>query len=303
MRICVFGAGALGSAIGGLLVNHHDVVLVGRRPHVRAIRSNGLRLLGDKRGCLRVAAVESLAGVSPADLVVLTTKAYDTQEAVAAMRLWADERTSVLTLQNGLGNLEILRKWKGPRAFGGVTTMGATLLGPGRVRVAGLGETVIGSDVDPSGARAIAAAFSVSGIRASTRPDILTEIWKKAAVSACINPTTAVLGVANGRLLESQVIRRLLLGICEECALVASCEGVDLRARGLWSRAMKVARNTARNRSSMLQDVERGKRTEICQISGAFASLGDEHGISTPLNDVLAAMVGTLENVPRAQKG
>ena len=298
MRICVFGAGALGSAVGGLLAGNHEVVLVGRKAHVKAIRNGGLQLLGDRRGCVRVAAVESVADVDPTELVVLTTKAYDTEEAVAILGPWAQERTMVLTLQNGLGNLEILREWKGRRAFGGVTTMGATLLEPGRVRISGLGTTLIGSDADARGARVIAEAFASSGIPASASSDIVGEVWRKAVVSACINPTTAILGVANGRLLESSVIRRLLSDVCRECVAVASCEGVHLSARELLNRALKVARDTARNKSSMLQDVEGGRRTEIRQINGAFAALGGRHGIPTPLNDVLAAMIDTFERQP-----
>ena len=154
----------------------------------------------------------------------------------------------VLTLQNGLGNLEILREWKGRRAFGGVTTMGATLLEPGRVRISGLGTTLIGSDADARGARVIAEAFASSGIPASASSDIVGEAWQKAVVSACINPTTAILGVANGRLLESSVIRRLLSDVCRECVAVASCEGVHLSSRELWNRALKVARGKARNK-------------------------------------------------------
>jgi len=298
MRICVFGAGALGSALGGLLACDHDVVLVGRKAHVRAIRNGGLRLLGDGRRRVRVAAAEDLADVDPTELVVLTTKAYDTERAVAILRRWAEERTKVLTLQNGLGNLELLRRWKGRRAFGGITTMGATLVGPGRVRIAGLGKTVVGSDADARGAHAIAEALTSSGIPTSTTSDIVHEMWGKTVVNACINPTTAILGVTNGRLLESAVIRRLLSAVCEECVAVASREGVDLSARELRNKAFKVARNTARNKSSMLQDVENGKRTEIRQINGAFVALGDRHGVPTPLNDVLAAMVDTIERRP-----
>ncbi|MCU0852574.1 MAG: 2-dehydropantoate 2-reductase [Thermoplasmata archaeon] len=303
MRICVFGAGALGSAIGGLLARNHEVVLVGRRAHVNAVKARGLQLLGDARMRVRVDAVENLARIAPTDLVILTTKAYDTGDAVVALKEWADDRTLVLTLQNGLGNLEQLRRWKGRRAFGGVTTMGATLLGPGQVRISGLGRTAVGSDSDPRGARIIADAFASAGIPASTESDIFRTLWSKAVVSACINPTTAVLGVTNGRLLESRVIRKLLADISTECVAVAAQEGVSLEARELTRRVMNVARDTAKNRSSMLQDIEKGKRTEIHQINGAFAALGDKHRIPTPLNDVLTALIEALERRPRTQKG
>lgn len=303
MRIAIFGAGSLGSALGGLLAGTNEVVLIGRRPHVKEINRNGLTLVGDRSRFANVEAHERISGLIPPDLLIITTKAYDTADAVRTCEAWAQERTLVLTLQNGLGNLELLRAWKGRKAFGGTTTMGATLLSPGRVRISGMGATVIGADMDPTGAEKLASVFSKGGIPTSVRRNIIREIWAKAVVSACINPTTAVLRVPNGRLFDSPIISRFVTEVCWECVSVARSEGLPLSVRSMKTRVRDVVTDTARNLSSMLQDVERGKRTEIDQINGAFCNIGARSGVPTPLNRALAAMIGSVENPIRPQKG
>lgn len=303
MRICIFGAGSLGSALGGLLAGTNEVALIGRHPHVEEIRRNGLALVGDRIRSARLEAAESVMDLAPPELLIVTTKAYDTEEAVRTCRRWTEKKTMVLTLQNGLGNLELLRAWKGNRAFGGTTTMGARLLSPGRVRVSGIGKTVIGADMDPSGAAMLARVFSKAGIPATTKNDISREIWAKAVVSACINPVTAVLRVPNGKLFDSPIIARFIREVCQECVDVACSEGIQLSSALMYARVRVVARNTSRNLCSMLQDVERENRTEIGQINGAFCRIGKDKGTPTPLNNALVAMVGSLEDLKRQQKG
>jgi len=303
MRICIFGAGSLGSALGGILSSEHEVTLIGRRPHIDAVNSSGLRLVGDVKRLVRLEARESVVNSDRSDLLIVTTKAYDTMEAVSECRRLTTEHTKVLTLQNGLGNLEILREWKGAHAFGGTTTMGAALGSPGKVKVSGLGRTIIGADLDPRGADEIAAAFSSSGIPTTVEKDVMSVIWAKAVVSACINPLTAVLRIQNGRLLESTVISKLMSEVCRECVAVAASEGFQLVLRMMNACVRAVAKDTADNRSSMLQDIARGRKTEIDQISGVFWQKGEENGVTTPLNKCLAAMVNALETQSATQKG
>ncbi len=303
MLISIFGAGSLGSALGGLLAGTNEVALIGRHAHVDEIRRNGLALVGDRTRSVRPVAVESVGDLVPPELLIITTKAFDTEEAIRMCRSWTDKKTAVLTLQNGLGNLELLRAWKCSRAFGGTTTMGATLLSPGRVKVSGIGKTVIGADLDPAGAAMVARVFSKAGIPAAVRNDVTREIWAKAVVSACINPVTAVLRVPNGKLLVSPILSRFIREVCQECIEVARSEGIGLSSASMYARVRAVARDTSRNLSSMLQDVEHGNRTEINQINGAFCRTGRDKGIPTPLNSALVAMVDSLEGVSRRQKG
>jgi 2-dehydropantoate 2-reductase len=294
MRICVFGAGSLGSALGGMLAQRHDVTLIGRRQHMNAARRQGLRLLGDVARTARVQTLESPANAETPDLLIISTKAYDTRSAIDACRRLVDDETMVLTLQNGLGNLELLRKWRGDKAFGGTTTMGAALVSPGIVRVSGLGQTTIGADVDFSGARDISRVFKSCGFCVQVKREVMREIWGKAIMNACINPTAAVLRVRNGRLLESKTTTRFMREVCRECEQVAVVSKVTLPIGAMYSRVRDVCADTANNISSMLQDVQKGKRTEIRQINGAFCSFGRARGVPTPLNDTLVAIVESL---------
>jgi 2-dehydropantoate 2-reductase len=295
MRILVFGAGSLGCAMGGILAQKHEVVLVGRRENMDAIKLNGLRLTGEVEATVNVETRESAEGLEAPDLMILTTKAYHTKSVVDALTHLPWNDTPVLTIQNGLGNLELIRAWKGSRAFGGTTTMGASLLSPGNVRISGFGRTVIGSDMDALGANRLAEAFSACGLIVDVKADVASEIWAKAIVNACINPLTAILRVPNGKLVESETISRLMSELCDECAAVAESAGVVLPDVMMidWVRA--VAEDTAENRSSMLRDVELGRRTEISQMNGMICRIGSHLGVRTPLNRAMAAMVEALE--------
>lgn len=284
----------MGSALGGMLSQEHDVTLIGRRQHMDAVRRHGLRLLGDISRTVRVKAVEAPSSAEKPDLLIVTTKAYDTPTAIGACRGLVDDNAAVLTLQNGLGNLELLREWKYDRAFGGTTTMGAALVSPGVIRVSGLGWTTIGTDKDAGGAREIAQAFESCGVRVRTKKNVMGEIWGKAVINACINPIAAVLRVRNGTLLESETTARFMREVCRECEQVSLVSRVSLPANHMYPHVRAVCNDTAGNTSSMLQDVQKGKRTEIQQINGAFCSAGRARGVPTPLNETLVAMVESL---------
>lgn len=285
----------MGSALGGILSTRHEVTLVGRRENMDAVREHGLRLSGEVNMVARVNARETVEGMEEPDLIVLTTKAYHTRAVVDALRLMPWAKPSVITFQNGLGNLEVLRGWKGSMAFGGTTTIGANLPEPGAVRISGLGLTVVGSDLDVEGARRIADAIDACGPRVEIAEDIHREIWSKAIVNACINPLTAILKVPNGRLLDSQTICHLMSDVCEECESVARAAGVLASGYGVFERVKAVARDTAENRSSMLRDIETGRRTEISHINGMICKTGSHHEVAVPLNRALVNIVRALE--------
>lgn len=249
---------------------------------------------GDVRDVVRLPAFSDVADVDPPELLLIATKSYDTQSAIEECRAWLPRGASVLTLQNGLGNLEALREWKGSRAIGGTTTMGSTMVSPGKIRISGLGRTVIGSELDPAFAKRVVKIFTSCGIPCRFSDDVVSEIWMKVIVSACINPLTAVLRVPNGKLLESDPVKRMTLEVSRECERVAAAEGVKLPVSRTYPRVRSVAKDTARNLSSMLQDIMRGRRTEIDQINGAICKLAEQHGLDVPLNKTLTAMVRSM---------
>jgi 2-dehydropantoate 2-reductase len=302
MRICVYGAGSLGSAIGGMLAERHDVIFIGRAANVESIRENGLELRGAIERRVDVEAHPSIDGLPPPELMLITTKSYNTKAVIEACRGWVEEDTKVLTLQNGLGNLEALREWRASSAFGGTTTMGAALVSPGIVHVSSIGRTVIGADIDRASAASISSMFRRAGMSSSVATDIQGEIWAKAIVNASINPLTAVLGVTNGALLESRTVSKLMSEICLEGESVARASGVTLPVASVYRRARTIAQKTADNRSSMLRDVELGRKTEISSINGHIARVGAGFGVPTPLNWAMVAMVRSLESRP-VEKG
>ena len=295
VKVLVFGAGAMGSFFGGLLSRRNDVILVGRSEHVAAIRSRGLRITGSTSRVARPAASTRVPSSASPDLVLVATKAYDTEEAMRILRPFA--RSSLfLTLQNGLDNPNIIGR-TARRVLAGTTAHGVTFVGPGVVRHGGVGDTVLGvwkgalsADLD-----AVRAAFEASGIRTRVAKDLWTELWAKLIVNAAINPLAALAEVPNGELSRDPSLRAVLRSVAREAAAVARADGARLVADEIWRRALQVAKRTARNRASMLQDLDRGHRTEIEAITGAVLRAADRSSLGVPLNRALYALVASRE--------
>lgn len=284
MRILVFGAGAVGSLVGGFLAARHDVVLVARADHVAAIQRNGLRMEGLRSDVVRVAARDRVRGDEDADLILLTTKAYDTPAAAHEMRPAVRPRTILATLQNGIGNYEALgAAYPDHRVLAGSITVGAMRPSPGVVRFTGPGEVVLGGTRDDEEeARRLADVFRQAGVEARAVADIRPALWQKAIVNAAINPLTALEGVPNGDLLRRSDLKARMRRIVDECVTIAASEGVPLPEPDVFALVLRVAERTAANRSSMLQDLERGRRTEIDAIVGAFLDAARRTGRSAP---------------------
>ncbi|HEU5104154.1 MAG TPA: 2-dehydropantoate 2-reductase [Roseiflexaceae bacterium] len=313
MKIGIIGAGALGSLIGFYLSEQADVWLLSRRPEqVEAINRDGLRRELDGAETtrhLRASADPSVIG--RCDLVVVLVKSYQTAWAAEQARLLIgteglglmteseDPARSpiVVTLQNGLGNRELLAAALGPDRVGqGVTALGATLLGPGRVREAGQGVTVFGAAPHQPALMALAELFRACGLPAEIVDDLESLIWGKLVVNAGINALTALLRVPNGALVENPDARALVASAVAEAAAVARALGIALPYDDPLERTQTVARATKANHSSMLQDVLRGSPTEIDAINGAIEREGRRLGIPTPINSMLAALVRALES-------
>lgn len=302
MRVVVLGAGALGSFFGGVLARKHDVTLVGRDPHMAAVDGEGLRVTGMTDLHVRPDAVTDAAAAGVPDVLLVTTKAYDTATALDDAAPLLGEATVVASLQNGLGNLEALAdRVPADRVVGGVTTHGVTHEGPGVVRHAGQGDVVLGTlGGDGEGAAdRVADALRSAGLDAEVTDRIRGEVWAKVVVNAGINPLTAVTGLRNGALVEEEPLEELMAAACREAVAVARAEGVDLPDVDLVERTRQVAGATAGNKSSMLQDVERGRRTEIDAINGEVARRGRELGVETPVNRTLWALVRGIEATTR----
>lgn len=293
LRVAVFGAGAIGSFFGAALAKRADVVLIGRRPHMEAVARRGLRVEGLTRATVRLETSTSPEAAAGADLLVLTTKAYDTPGAARALRR-AGVAAPVLSLQNGLTNIPVLLKAL-PRVpvLGGVTTQGVTFVGPGVIRHAGRGSTAVGTARGPAAtALRVARLFSGARLNAHFERDLSSALWRKAVVNAAINPITAVLRVPNGQVLDRPDARVLSQVLALEAARVARAEGC--RVPDPWAEAVRVMRASAANRSSMLQDIEAGRKTEIDSITGEIVRRALKRRIPAPAN---AAMLRLVEGL------
>lgn len=300
MRIAIIGIGAMGSLFGAYLHPVAEVTLLGEWPEqLAALREDGL-LVQDAAGHTSrhyLHATNNLAEVPPVDLALILVKSHKTESAGNVARQVLAPQGWALTLQNGLGNLEKLTAVLGPHRVGlGITSAGATMVGPGYVRLAGMGQTCLANQPDKSAVLSqLTTLFYRAGFptELTDRPNSL--IWGKLAVNAGINPLTALLRAPNGYLAENETARAIMAQAARETAAVAQALGIDMPYPDAAQRALEVARATAGNHSSMLQDVWRGAPTEIEAISGAVVRYGRETGIATPINQLLLHEVQQLE--------
>ena len=289
MKTAVIGPGALGCLFSARLTKADiSTVLVDhRRDRADRLSRNGLRIESD--GATFTAQPHVAIQINPkVDWILVLTK------ATATRHLKFPPDVPVLTLQNGLGNAEILAELAGASCvLAGATSEAATLLGEGHVRHVAAGETRFGAwtDCDPEPIREglARAGFSVT---VSDAPGQI--VWEKAAISAGINPLTALLNVPNGRLVEIPEVRQLLRDLVVEAAKVAANEGYRFDY-SLVERTEAVCRATAKNISSMLQDVRAGKATEIGAISGEIMRRAQETAIPTPRTRVIWQLIRGLE--------
>jgi len=308
MNVLIIGAGAIGSLFAGYLAaGGLSVTLVENSPAIPSqINRDGLRIRGVRgEQVVRVPVLRDADQSAPADLIMICVKAYDTAAALQQHAAACRRGGLVLTLQNGIGNVEEIERQVGrERTLAGVTTMGANLAAPGEVIHAGEGETIIG-EVNggwSERARRLAEAFTLAGIRTSVSPNIHNLLWTKLCINAAINPLTALLHVHNGVLVEHEPTQNIMRATVDEVVAVAGELAITLDRELLFTRAIEVARATAHNRSSMLMDVLNGKPTEINYINGAVARIGRERGLTAPVNEMLTNLVLALESTSLARE-
>ncbi len=303
MHIVVLGAGAMGCLMAARLGGTDArVSLLGRNPeHARIIDRQGVTVeeLGGATAVYRVACHDSpLSLPGDADLVVVLVKSYDTADAVSGVGARCGPSTMFLTLQNGAGNWETIADAVGgrERVLAGTTAQGATLLAPGRIRHGGNGATYIGEVDGPPTGRVLSVVdlFRRAGIEAHAGAEMQKLIWEKLLVNVGINAITALTGIRNGMIAGLDAARELSADAVREAVAVAASVGVVVGDE-MVERVFSVAEATAVNRSSMGQDVDRKKRTEIDAINGVIVRQARRAGIDAPVNRTLVRLVKTLE--------
>jgi 2-dehydropantoate 2-reductase len=301
LKICVVGPGALGCLIAAFLSKLAGEIwlLDHRAQRAEKIGRQGIKIEGvSGKWQANPKVTASAADIGACDLVILSVKSYDTKKAVDSIGPLIQEDTSVLSLQNGIGNLEIIAESVGEKkVIGGVTSQGATLLGDGAIRHAGQGETVIGK-MDgklTTRLRQIRELFNKAGLLARISKDINSLIWSKLIINVGINALTAITRLNNGRLIEFNGTRQILRQAVSEAVRIAKRRRIRLIYDDPIQKVEAVCQATAGNISSMLQDVLKKKRTEIDFINGAITRLGQSLNVPTPVNSVLVDLVKTIE--------
>ncbi len=303
MKIGVIGAGAMGSLYGGRLAQAGFEVLLYdiARAHVEAVNAAGLSIeeLGTgKVTTVRVAATTEPRELAGADFLIVFVKSGATASVAEQFAPLAGSAVAV-TLQNGLGNEQILRRAFGPaRTAAGVTSQGATFLGPGRIRHAGIGPTHLAmSDRHNEKLAPLAEALGRAGFETHLEKSVENLVWSKLVINVGINALTALTGLPNGRLLEFPQIRALMADLVAEAVCVAQARGVTLTYPEPLAMVYTVAEKTGGNRSSMLQDFDRLAPSEIDAINGAILREAEALGIEVPVNRTVTRLIQALDAI------
>ena len=276
---------------GGRLASYADVTLLGSwKEGLDAVRERGIRLQenGEVKK-VQVKATDDPSECEGVNIALVVVKSWQTEMAAKMLGTCLASDGVALTLQNGLGNIEVLEAAIGPeRAALGVTTTGATLLGPGTIRAGGSGPTYVAPHprLEP-----LVELLETSGFEVHAASDLVSLLWGKLVVNTGINALTALLEVRNGELLESSHARSLMNAAALETAQVAEAQGIKLPYDDPSQEVEAVARRTAENDSSMLQDIRRGAPTEVDAINGAVVREGERLGVPTPVNRSLWNLV------------
>jgi 2-dehydropantoate 2-reductase len=277
------------------------VTLVGTWPEgLAALIERGITLDdGARTQTQRVGARRLGAKAPPADFALVLVKAWQTAAVAPFLPSLLKPQGIAITLQNGLGNVEALAQHVGvDRALAGITTQGATLLGPAQVREGGPGLTTL---PDAPALAPFVDLLRVAGFSLAQSPiaNLQSLLWGKLVVNCGINALTALLRVPNGELLNRPTALALMDRAALECATVAQRLTYPLPFSDPVARVREVAQKTAQNRSSMFQDILRGAPTEIDAINGAVTQHGARRGVPTPVNEMLWQLVKALTHPPR----
>ncbi|AOT72623.1 ketopantoate reductase family protein [Geosporobacter ferrireducens] len=303
MKIAILGAGAIGSLYGGLLAEGGNEVwfLDLWKEHLEVIKKNGLivQKYGAKRIITGIQAAVSAEEIGPVELVILLVKSYASQKALKENLELFQDNTILLTLQNGLGNIENINEVIDEgKIIAGVTSHGSTVIAPGIINHAGAGKTYIGELTGEHSSRVkkIAALFCNAGIETIVTDQIEILLWEKLMVNVGINSITAITGLKNGQILEYLETEELLEAAVKEALAVARANGIYITLDNPIEYVKNVCKATANNQSSMLQDVLHKRITEIQTINGVVVKAGKGAGIDTPINKVLTNLVVAIQN-------
>lgn len=287
MKIIILGAGAIGSVYGALLSREYDVLLIGRSTHINKINQDGLNIEWKAEETFRIKAKEKIEKEDITDntLIILCTKVYDSKEAIENIKDKLKEDTTILCIQNGLGSEDIIKEIIPNKVIRGLTNSAATFVEPGSVFLDSLEPIFIDDDK-------VIEIFDKTRIPAVYETNMQKEIWRKAIINSIVNPLTALMNIKNKELWnqEYREIEKMIYNECIECA---EKEGFIFQ-KNVLSLILELIRESE-NKSSMLQDVENNRKTEIDFINGAIVKIGEKHDVPTPMNKIITELIKVKE--------
>jgi len=302
MKIVIVGPGAMGCLFAAFLSKSKEEIWLLDKNKDNAAKLNeiGISLEGVSGNWqAKPKITANVQDIGKSDLTLICVKSFNTKQAIEQIKPLLQENSKIMTLQNGLGNIEIIAELVGEdKVIGGITNEGATLIDIGKVRHAGHGETIIGT-LDgkvPVEMRSIREIFNKVGLLTKMSRDIKGLVWSKLIINVGINALTAITRLPNGKLTEFEGTKRILRDAVTEATRIAKRKRIKLIYDDPLAKVEAVCEGTSANISSMLQDVLRNKRTEIDFINGVIVRLGQELGIAVPTNKLLVDLIKTIES-------
>lgn len=309
MRVLIVGAGAIGSVLGGFLAKGgHDVTLLGRAWHLDEVKRHGLRISGiwGEHRLTNLATATRLEDIRqrpPFDWAFVCVKAHATAATAEQLGPWLDPKTRICAFQNGLGNYEALRAVFPAERVALARVITGMELSPGQVNITVSADDVLIGAPDPACPRdavvSLCSALQASGISTRATSEIFTELWIKVLYNCALNGMCTVLEVPYGRLMESPQTVRVMTGVIEEAYRIAAAHKIPLRpstAEGYRELFFtRLVPDSAAHYPSMLQDVRRGKPTEIDAMNGALVRLAEQAKVPAPMNALVTRLVKAKE--------
>jgi len=299
----VLGAGAVGCYFGGMLARaNQDVTFIARLERAKALNEYGLEM--DCKAfheTVKVKASADLALLRDADLVLLCVKSLDTEQTLLEIKSILPNTAVLLSLQNGVANIEIASRTIGHRIYAAVVYVAAGMIGQRTMKHHGRGELLIGSlgnitADDQENLEGIRHLFEAANVPCLITSQIKRDMWLKFLVNCSFNAISGIGQIPYGEMVKSPEIVQLIKEITKEFLAVAALEDVKISLLEALSANDSIATTMVTQVSSTAQDLSRGKKTEIDFLNGYIVELGRRHGIATPYNESVHALVKMLES-------
>lgn len=302
MKISIIGAGAMGCLYACILEKAGEVTLYDVfAPAVDAINRHGI-LVKEPDGTEKVHFIKakmSGTGEEKADLVIVFVKDTVSRQAIEQNKALIGEDTLLMSLQNGMGNYEVLKEFANEKQILlGTTKHNCVTLAPGEIFHSGSGVTNIGSPAgNTAAAKSVTDVFASCNIDAEFCADVKRLLWQKLFVNMSINALTAILDANIGYIAENDSAREIVYTLIDEAVAVAECDGERFDGESIKKEIIATAGTLAEGKASMCQDMEHKRRTEVDFINGAVVRLGEKYKIDTPCNKTICALIHAKEGM------